>query len=238
MPWLRCSTNPRKQWKGGGVKYFYDTEFIEHETADGYPTLSLISIGIVAEDGREFYAQNWNCAFNQANDWTVGHVLSGLERFDLMNRRPHLTAPWHFEIEIAAGIARFIGNDEAPELWAYGAAYDHVILFRMLKQNAEGPLKGYPFHTNELKQLHAMLGSPPLPDDNPQPHHALHDARWNKRLYEYCMMGSVFCSVSNTHVTKVFPSGFTIPIEFILRMLRIAQLPHTIMPQNNRAEGY
>ena len=33
------------------VKYFFDTEFYE----DG-KTIDLISIGIVAEDGREFYA--------------------------------------------------------------------------------------------------------------------------------------------------------------------------------------
>ena len=33
------------------MKYFYDTEFIE----DG-STIELISIGVVAEDGREYYA--------------------------------------------------------------------------------------------------------------------------------------------------------------------------------------
>src|SRR4051812_11038169 len=35
----------------GRMKYFYDTEFLE----DGQ-TIELISIGIVAEDGREYYA--------------------------------------------------------------------------------------------------------------------------------------------------------------------------------------
>jgi 3' exoribonuclease, RNase T-like len=35
------------------VKIFYDTEFIE----DGR-TIDLISIGMVAEDGREYYAVN------------------------------------------------------------------------------------------------------------------------------------------------------------------------------------
>ena len=33
------------------MRYFYDTEFLE----DG-ETIDLISIGIVAEDGREYYA--------------------------------------------------------------------------------------------------------------------------------------------------------------------------------------
>ena len=35
------------------MKYFYDTEFLE----DGH-TFDLISIGIVAEDGREYYARS------------------------------------------------------------------------------------------------------------------------------------------------------------------------------------
>lgn len=35
------------------MKFFYDTEFIE----DG-KTIDLISIGIVAEDGLEYYAVN------------------------------------------------------------------------------------------------------------------------------------------------------------------------------------
>lgn len=34
-------------------RYFYDTEFIE----DG-KTIDLISIGVVCEDGREFYAES------------------------------------------------------------------------------------------------------------------------------------------------------------------------------------
>ena len=33
------------------MRYFYDTEFIENGR-----TIELISIGVVAEDGREFYA--------------------------------------------------------------------------------------------------------------------------------------------------------------------------------------
>ena len=46
------------------MKYFLDTEFIE----DG-KTIDLISIGIVAEDGREYYAINSECDFPKANDW-------------------------------------------------------------------------------------------------------------------------------------------------------------------------
>jgi len=52
------------------MKYFFDTEFIE----DGR-TIDLISIGIVSEDGRDYYAINGECDFSKANDWVVDNVL-------------------------------------------------------------------------------------------------------------------------------------------------------------------
>ncbi|TDP29887.1 3'-5' exoribonuclease [Nocardia ignorata] len=55
--------------------YAYDTEFLE----DGR-TIELISIGIVCEDGREYYAVNSDMPLNQikANDWLVRNVLPSL----------------------------------------------------------------------------------------------------------------------------------------------------------------
>ncbi len=53
----RASGRPRRRLAAGsdrdrpGVRYFYDTEFI-----DNGRTIELISIGVAAEDGREYYA--------------------------------------------------------------------------------------------------------------------------------------------------------------------------------------
>ncbi|MGL5060915.1 MAG: hypothetical protein ACRC62_13145 [Microcoleus sp.] len=55
------------------MKYWFDTEFIE----DGR-TIDLISIGIVAEDDREYYAINYDCDFSKASDWVRENVLSKL----------------------------------------------------------------------------------------------------------------------------------------------------------------
>lgn len=52
------------------MKFFLDTEFIE----DG-STIDLISIGIVREDGREFYAINDDCDWDKASDWVRENVL-------------------------------------------------------------------------------------------------------------------------------------------------------------------
>lgn len=55
------------------MRYFYDTEFIE----DGH-TIELISIGVVAEDGREYYAVSTEFDPERAGSWVRTHVLPKL----------------------------------------------------------------------------------------------------------------------------------------------------------------
>lgn len=54
-------------------RYFYDCEFIEDSKRR---TIDLISIGVVAEDGRKFYAINAACDWSKANDWVRVNVLA------------------------------------------------------------------------------------------------------------------------------------------------------------------
>lgn len=69
------------------MKYFLDTEFIEgsqrreflgFKIGDSKPTIDLISIGIVAEDGREYYAISKD--FNLKDAWN---------RFDIKTKGPY-----------------------------------------------------------------------------------------------------------------------------------------------------
>ena len=55
------------------MKFFYDTEFIE----DG-KTIDLISIAIVAEDGREYYAISKEFKARRASFWVKENVLKYL----------------------------------------------------------------------------------------------------------------------------------------------------------------
>ena len=55
------------------MRYFYDTEFIENGS-----TIDLVSIGIVAEDGREYYAVSTDADHTKANKWVREHVLDKL----------------------------------------------------------------------------------------------------------------------------------------------------------------
>lgn len=55
------------------MKLFFDTEF-----TGLHKNTTLISIGIVSEDGRKFYAELTDYDRNQCNDWFKENVLSNL----------------------------------------------------------------------------------------------------------------------------------------------------------------
>ncbi len=57
------------------MRFFYDTEFIEDGT-----TIDLVSIGIVGEDGREFYAVSTEFDPDRAGKWVRANVLPKLPR--------------------------------------------------------------------------------------------------------------------------------------------------------------
>ncbi len=154
------------------MKYFYDSEFYE----DG-ERIHLISIGIVAEDGRELYLEN--------ADFDPGIVPEG--HFLVEN-----VFPWLYDsdvylvskAEIARLVQLFILEVEGPhELWAYYADYDHVVLAQLFGTMMDMP-KGFPWFTLDLKQeLHTFNITLPLPGQDGVQHHALADARWNHKVY-------------------------------------------------------
>jgi hypothetical protein len=174
--------------------YWLDTEFIE----DGR-TIDLISIGIVAEDGREFYAESTEADFSKASPWVKENVLTHLwsRRSDkseankwsrdggkggLLNRR-----------QIATELLTFVNwhSDEPhfepsfkPEFWAYYADYDWVVFCQLFGTMMDLP-KGFPMYCRDIKQWCDMLGNPKLPEQGKGEHNALADARWNKQTWEF-----------------------------------------------------
>ena len=55
------------------MRFFYDCEFIEDGT-----TIDLVSIGVVGEDGREFYAVSTEFDGGRAGAWVRANVLPKL----------------------------------------------------------------------------------------------------------------------------------------------------------------
>ena len=156
------------------MRYFYDTEFIE----DG-STIELVSIGIVAEDGREFYAVSNEFDASCANEWVRDNVL---------NKLPRASHPaWKPLRQIREEAHEFLtAGRGVPELWAWVGAYDHVV-FAQLWGDMSGLPKDLPRYTRELKQYWQMAGRPRLPKVPDGNHDALVDARHNLRKFRVCM---------------------------------------------------
>lgn len=155
------------------MRYFYDTEFIE----DG-STIQLVSIGIVAEDGREYYAVSTDFDSASANAWVRENVL---------NKLPSPQDPvWKSNDTIRAEVFDFLtANSSRPELWAWVGAYDHVVLAQLWGDMAGLPRK-LPRFTRELKQYWEMAGQPSLPETPSGNHDALVDARHNVEKFKAC----------------------------------------------------
>jgi hypothetical protein len=150
-------------------RYFYDCEFIE----DGV-VIDLVSIGVVDEYGREFYAISTEFDASKAVPWVRRNVLD------------RLPAPadktWMSRDRIRDSLLAFmtepLAGGESIELWAWYAAYDHVALAQLWGAMPALP-RIIPRYTKELRQLWEDRGCPPLPDSADRRHDALVDARHN-----------------------------------------------------------
>ena len=186
------------------MRYYLDTEFIE----DG-KTIELISIGLVCEDGREYYAVNGEANISKASDWVIDNVLSQIP-----------TIPWHphrlakdglirdsngvvwfrTKDRIAEDILSFVtgGNPDYTEdqtlnqdnavkdieFWTYYGSYDWVVFCQLFGTMMDLP-KGFPMYYMDIKQWCKQLGDPKLPEQGKGLHNALEDARWNQKAWEF-----------------------------------------------------
>jgi 3'-5' exoribonuclease-like protein len=148
------------------MRFFYDTEFIE----DGV-TIDLVSIGVVDENGREFYAVSTEFDASKAGGWVREHVLAKLP--------PPADPAWCDRKTMRERLIRFLSpHGEKVELWAWFAAYDHVALAQLWGDMPALP-RALPRFTRELRQRWEDVGKPALPVPPDDAHDALADARHN-----------------------------------------------------------
>lgn len=173
----------------------YDFEF--STTA---PVIDPVSVGIVAADGREYYAIVKDCdrAALLANPWLMDNVVPTLP----LTRGTDGTAPflaWDPDLpdydkvkprkQIAREIEDFIlGPDHSTavpyvELWADYCAYDHVALCQLFGTMMDLP-EGFPMWTHDIQQEIQRLGltDDDLPKQESGQHNALADARHNQAV--------------------------------------------------------
>lgn len=179
------------------MKYFIDTEFIE----DG-KTIDLLSIGIVAEDDRTYYAQNKNANFKSASEWVWRNVFPYLHHFSMKGERIcsqlsytslgdkkdwcHVdSCPWRSRWTMRDEILEFCNPEKfgKPEFWGYYADYDWVAFCQLFGTMVALP-KGWPRYCRDIKQWADALGDVRIPaNEHGDIHHALQDAKWNKSAW-------------------------------------------------------
>jgi hypothetical protein len=154
------------------MRYFMDTEFIE---SGPHNPIELISIGIVAEDGRSIYAVSSEFNQDDANDWVKENVLTQLG-----------TEVRCSLVEIAEAIKEFCNPVlyGKPEFWGYYSDYDWVVFCQIFGRMIDLP-DGFPMYCLDLKQLALSIGNPKLPVQGKGEHNAVRDAEWNKVAYYF-----------------------------------------------------
>lgn len=141
------------------MRFFYDLEF-----GDTASVVTVVSIGVVAEDGREYYAVSSEFDPVSVHPWVAEHVLPQLPP----------ASTWKPRSVIAAELVEFFGPD--PVWWAWFGAYDHVALCQLWGAMPALP-RNFPRFTLDVRQLWEHLGRPPLPAQEKGLHDALEDAR-------------------------------------------------------------
>ncbi|MBP5870852.1 3'-5' exoribonuclease domain-containing protein [Streptomyces scabiei] len=172
---------------------FYDLEFLENGR-----TIELISIGMVCDDGREYYAVNSDMPVDKIlnHQWLKANVwphlplrgykpppqINALQQSDgaLDTTDTRVKPKW----VIANEVRDFIQATESDvELWANYGAYDHVGLAQLWGPMIALP-EGVPMFTNDIQQERARLGihEDDLPKQESGEHNALADARHNQTV--------------------------------------------------------
>ena len=158
-------------------RYFIDLEFLEN--GPEYP-IHFLSLGMLADDGREFRAVNKECPIDQANDWVQKNVLPYVDWSIAKSRA-----------EIRDDILAFVrqGTPESTgvfEFWAGWGSYDWVVFCQIFGRMIDLP-PDFPMYIHDIKQLMDAenIERKLLPIQQGRDHDPLEDARWVKDAYDF-----------------------------------------------------
>lgn len=147
---------------------YLDTEFWERPC-----TIDLISIGLVREDGKEYYAESSDFDEDRCtNDWLHKNVLNKLGHWENRKSRSR----------IASEILEFVGPN--PVFTGYYSDYDWVVFCWLFGKMIDLPT-GFPKFCIDLKQDLFRAGNPKIPFKAEQEHNALDDARWIAKAHKW-----------------------------------------------------
>lgn len=154
--------------------------------------MQMVSVGLVREDGHEFYAINEECLSNVSREPYL--AMNAMPMLPIHRDQDHgyqrilewdreqIDYPRVMALDRLANNAReFIAEVKNPELWAWHGAFDYVCLVQLFGKRAEIPA-GIPQGYYELVQYWDSRGRPDLPSPLADIH-ALKEAAWVRDAY-------------------------------------------------------
>lgn len=175
------------------MKVFFDTEF-----TGLHQNTTLISIGLVSEDGKTFYAELTDYDKSQVDDWIRNNVIANTsylkESGNMDIGSTSLYSYYHVGASntIRADLCDWLSQWDHVEMWSDCLSYDWV-LFNQLFGHAFNIPKNVYYIPFDICTLMKMKGVDPdvsreeFAGIDGKKHNALHDAKVIKACYEKLM---------------------------------------------------
>lgn len=172
------------------VKIFFDTEF-----TGLHQNTTLISIGLISEDGKEFYAEFTDYDKSQVNDWIRDNVIQNLICEDDTGILGSLSNPYIVRGDtqfVSQELSKWLANFESVEMWSDCLAYDWVLFNQLWGHafNIPGNVYYIPFDLSTMLRLYGIDADinreqfSGLQEDDTLKHNAAWDAKVIKACYE------------------------------------------------------
>ncbi len=174
------------------MKIFFDTEF-----TGLHKNTTLISIGLISEDGKTFYGELKDYDKVQVDDWIKEHVIANTSylkesgNMDIASKSySNLYMPFSSKTELAEDLKEWLAQFENVEMWSDCLAYDWVLFNDIFGTAFDIPQNVYyiPFDICTLFKLKGI--DPDISREEfanmacDEKHNALHDAKVIKACYE------------------------------------------------------
>lgn len=116
------------------MKIFFDTEF-----TGLHQNTTLISIGLISENWKTFYAEFTDYDQWQIDSWLQENVIANLY---MMSIDPSITTPWKiFQWDssfIKDRLTKWISQFESVEMWSDCLSYDWVLFNTLMADYSQG----------------------------------------------------------------------------------------------------
>lgn len=173
------------------MKVFFDTEF-----TGLHQNTTLISIGLIAEDGKTFYAEFTDYDRNQVDSWIGTNVIDNLvihkdrDIYYLITDEEAIVkghAPY-----IRTHLEEWLGQFDLVEMWSDCLSYDWVLFNQLFGHAFNIPKNIYyiPFDICTLMKIKGVdpdISREEFAGMEGSKHNALHDAKVIKACYERLM---------------------------------------------------